>query len=253
MARAPGTYRAAGLRVALVAGLAALLPGIQLGPAAVVYTGSQRTQPALFFEQALYWSTHPLRLLTILASPVGGEAHPAAVSHAFFGSRLAGDTVELWVESLYLGVPVVGLACLGAWARWDLRVLALALLLALGRYGGLYEVLYHVVPFWSAFRYPERLMGFVAFAAAMLAGAGLDGLRSGRGSARWWVGTAALGGAMGLGLGTESATGWAASTFEAPAMLAREVMSSAAEATKFTITSNLKNNFILFHFSRLLY
>ncbi len=118
-------------------------------------------------------------------------------------------------------------------------VLALALLLALGRYGGLYEVLYHVVPFWSAFRYPERLMGFVAFAAAMLAGAGLDGLRSGRGSARWWVGTAALGGAMGLGLGTESATGWAASTFEAPAMLAREVMSSAAEAFLFSAGATL--------------
>ncbi len=238
LARRRETWPRALGRVVLSAGLTALLAGIQLGPTAMVYVGSERTDAELFHEQAFYWATHPLRLLTIVASPVGGAAHPGVVSHLFFGTRLVGGWAELWAESLYLGLPVVGLALLGARYRPDLRILALvggaALVLALGRQGGLYQVFYQVLPFWSAFRYPERLMGIVTFSVCLLAGAGVDELRKLRGHPMVWF--AAAGGClvMGLVLHINAVTLWTAAAFGAPVDLAREVTGSAGVAMLFS-------------------
>ncbi len=234
--RAPGSYRQAFLRLALVGGLAALLAGIQLGPAWAVFAGSDRTQPALFHEQALHWSTHPLRLLTVLASPVGEYKDLADVARFFFDNPTRPWSVQ--AESLYLGVPVIGLAVLGMWYQRDLRGLALlgllALLLSLGKYGGLYEVFYRIVPLWSAFRYPEKLMGVVSFAAAMLAGAGFDSLRAGKGRPLPWLAAALLCACAGLWLRTEAASAWTAASFGAPASLAQSVADSAARAFLFS-------------------
>ncbi|MGH7164742.1 MAG: YfhO family protein [Nitrospiraceae bacterium] len=243
LARVHGSYQQAVVRLALIAALAALIGGIQLGPAAAAYAGSERAQPEFFRDQALHWSTHPLRLPTLLASPVGGKAHPVVVSHLFFGGRSAGERVELWAESLYVGVPVAGLALVGTWARRDLRVLTLlgglALWLALGRFGGLYEVFYHVVPMWSAFRYPEKLMGVASFSVAMLAGAGVDALREGRGRPIPWFIAAVLCAGVGLSLWTEQASVWMATIFGAPEDVAREVAGSAAQAFAFSALATL--------------
>src|SRR2546428_4882772 len=229
--RAPGFYRQAFVRLALIGGLAALLAGIQLGPAWAVFIGSDRTQPLWFHGPALIWSTHPLRLLTVLVSPLGQNANPYDMSKFFFGGPKWGG---VWAESLYLGIPVTGLALLGAWRRRDLRLLALlggfALVLALGRYGGLYELFYRVVPLWSAFRYPEKLMGIVAFAAAMLAGAGFDALRAGHGRLPPWLLAALLCAGAGLVLRTDTAGAWAAAHFDAPTAVAGAVTGSAGRA-----------------------
>src|SRR5207245_1887605 len=167
------------VRLALTGTLTALLAGIQLGPAWGVFLGSERIHPDEFLEQAMSWATHPLRLITVLGWPVAKQVSPVLRARTF-GILTTGFPSE----SLYLGIPVMGLALLGTWHRRDLRILALlgsvALLLALGRYGGLYEIFYHVVPLWSAFRYPENLMGVASFAAAMLAGAGLVALHLAR-------------------------------------------------------------------------
>ncbi len=237
-ARVSGLHDAMWLRLALAGGLTALLAGIQLGPAAAVFAGSHRLQADLFHEEAFYWSTHPLRLLTVLASPVGENANPVEVGRLFFGTPQRGAMGGTWAESLYLGIPVSGLVLLGAWQRRDLRVLVVlggaALLLALGRFGGLYEVFYHVVPLWSAFRYPEKLMGVVSFAAAMLAGAGLDALRARQGNPTLWLVAALLCGGLWLALRTEAAASWAAATFDAPAAMAGEMTRSAARAFIFS-------------------
>jgi hypothetical protein len=234
VARVPGSRREAGLKLIFCGGLAALLACVQLGPAAVVFVNSARTQPAEFHEQALYWSTHPLRLVTALASPVGENADPVAVGRFFFGNRPMEGKGGPWTTSLYLGIPLTGLAFLGARHRCDLLVLALlggvALLLALGRYGGLYEIFYHAIPLWSAFRYPEKLMGVVSFATAVLAGAGLDALRAEKGGATPWLVTAFLCTSAGLVLHTDAATAWTAGRFEAPEILARAVTNSAGLA-----------------------
>ena len=228
--RAPRSCREAGIRLALIAGLAVLLAGIQLGPAWAVFVDSERAQTALFQKEVLSRSTHPLRLGTILASAVGDNTDPVILGRISFDSPMSG----MWAESIYLGVPVVGLALLGAWHRRDLHVLTwlggLALLLALGRYGGLYEIFYRVVPFWSAFRYPEKFIGIVSFAMAMLAGMGLDLLRTGKGCPALWLVVAALCASLWLGLRSEAASAWVAASYGAPGPLAHEMTSSAAVA-----------------------
>ena len=233
LARTTGLYRES-LRLALVLCLAGLLAGIQLGPAWGIFMLSERAHSALFHSQAMDWSTHPLRLATVLASPVGATVDPVVLARVFFGTPKAG----FWSESLYLGVPVTGLALLGAWYRRDLKVFALlgslALLLSLGRLGGLYDIFFHAVPLWSAFRYPEKLMGVVSFTAAMLAGAGVDALREGKGTLTPWFAAAVLFLGVGGGLRTEAAGAWATGSFGAPADLARAVTSSAAWAFLFS-------------------
>ncbi len=239
MTRAPGTYLEACLRLALVGGLVTLLAGIQLGPAWAVFTDSERAYPVLFHTQALDWSTHPLRLATVLASPIGTSVDPVVMARLFFGTPKGG----FWSESLYLGVPVTGLALLGAWYRRDLKVCvllgSLALLLSLGRFGGFYEIFYHVVPFWSAFRYPEKLMGVVAFTAAMLAGAGLDALRVRRGPLTLWLVVTVLCATAGVVLRTDAASLWTAAYFGTSEALARDVTGSAARACFFSAAAAL--------------
>jgi hypothetical protein len=238
-ARAPGSYREAGLKLALTGTLAVLLAGIQLGPSWTVFMGSERTHPDQFLEEALFWSTSPLRLLTMLAWPVAEHVNPALVAHTLFEVPASG----LLADSLYLGAPVIVLALLGAWHRRDLRVLVLlgcvALVLALGRYGGLYRIFYHVVPFWSAFRYPEKLMGVVSFAAAMLAGAGLDALWARKGSPVLWLAMAILCATAGFALRTEAAATWTAAHFGAAPGLAHEITSSAALAFLYSAAATL--------------
>ncbi len=228
--RAPGSYRDAGIRLALICGLATLLAGIQLGPAWAVFMGSERAQPLLFMEQPMIWSTHPLRLATVLVGPVGENADPTAVARFFFDTPYG----NLWAESLYQGVPVIWLATLGIWYRRDLRAFALlgglALLLSLGKYAGLYEIFYHVVPFWSAFRYPEKLMGVVSFTVAMLAGAGFDTLWARTGRSVFWLAASIICLGFWLGLQTGAASAWMSASFGAPEPLTHEMASSTALA-----------------------
>lgn len=237
--RMPGSYREAGLRVGLTAGLAILLAGIQLGPTWATFADSERAQPARFHKQALFWSTHPLRLLTVVASPIGEQLDPVDLGRFFFGHPTGG----LWAESLYLGVPVIGLALLGTRHRPDLRALPIiglaGLLLALGKWGGLYGMLYEVAPLWSAFRYPEKFMGVLSFAVAMLAGAGLDVLGTGKESLRLWLTAAALCAVVGLGFFTDTAGVWTATNVDAPAAMAHAMTVSAGVAFFYSALATL--------------
>lgn len=216
--------------LAATAGLAVLLAGIQLGPSLAVYLDSNARQSPIYQEFTLQWSTHPLRLLTLLAWPVSTESDPGDVMDVFFG----GPAMTPWAESLYLGAPVLGLALLGAVRRPDLRVLAvlglLALLLALGRYGGLYEIMRQTMPLWAAFRYPEKWMGLASCTAALLAGAGLDTLRAGRHHPTpWWL-AACAGLAISLMLRTTTAQTLLAVLHETSMEMAHDVARTWAGA-----------------------
>jgi len=232
--RSAGFFKQTALRSAAVVLLTVLLAGVELGPAVAIYAESYRRTPE-FSAEPLVWSTHPLRLVTVVASPISGAAEEWAVAQAFFGGQPPTDPRwGLWAESLYLGAPVVGLGVLGAWARRELRALALlgiiTLVLALGRYGWLYVGFMHVFPFWSAFRYPEKLMGIASFSAAMLAGAGLDTLRTGRGRPWPWVFAAIAFAGLALVLNIKGADATVAALFKAPGSVVGEVTTSMALA-----------------------
>src|SRR5437867_13377405 len=87
-----------------------------------------------------------------------------------------------------------------------------------------------MVPLWSAFRYPEKLMGVASFAAAMLAGAGCDALRAGTGWPVLWLAAAILGRGTGLRLRSDIASAWVAGPFGAQEAQACQVTGSAGYA-----------------------
>jgi len=178
--------------VMAMAALAGLLASIQLGPAWVVFNESHRMDSGSFYRDASYWSLHPLRLLAMLVGPVGGDWSEAKVASVLYGSDNAGTAGSgLWAESLYLGTVAAGLAWQGIRGRPHLRPVAIlgaiTLLLALGKYGGLYDLFYTYLPLWSAFRYPERLMSIVTFVLSLFTGAGIDVMKSSQRPAFPWL------------------------------------------------------------------
>ena len=236
--RTDGPKWKAVLRVLCIAAVAALVAGVQLAPSAVAFLASDRSDPEAFHDIAVVWSTHPLRLLTLVIAPISQEVNMPDIAHFFFGSPpVGGSPAGYWADSVYVGVPVLVLTFLGARFRQDLRPLvvlgAVAVWLALGRYGGLYDVFYHTVPFWSAFRYPEKLMGVVSFALAILAGGGVDLVRKGHGASAPWF---ALGGGCAVlwgGVRSEHFGTWIDAVSLAPATLLREAADFSAQSFLF--------------------
>src|SRR3989454_4506876 len=47
-----------------------------------VFAGSDRSQSETIHDEAVYWSTHPLRLATMVAAPLAAEADPVAVGRS---------------------------------------------------------------------------------------------------------------------------------------------------------------------------
>ncbi|HTL70514.1 MAG TPA: YfhO family protein [Candidatus Eisenbacteria bacterium] len=94
---------------------------------------------------------------------------------------------QSWLENYYAGITVLCLAASGAWLERGRRgrllvLLALAgLTLALGRNTLIYPFLHRTVPFLGFIRYPIRFFFLFAFAAACLAGHGLDALSASAG------------------------------------------------------------------------
>ena len=173
------------LRLAAVVCLTVVVAAVQLAPAWVGYQHSDRAGASSFHAEAIHWSTHPLRLVTLLVSPIGDTSRSDQIAQALFHTHEQGHGPSgLWAESLYLGPMMIGLAAAACWRRRDMAVFmvlgALSLILAMGSYGRLYEFLYEWMPLWSAFRYPEKLMGFATFALAMLAASGVDVFREDR-------------------------------------------------------------------------
>ena len=235
--RKPHRLWAAGLLLSITV-LTVFLAGIQLAPAWTIFSGSTRANTDTFYEQSIRWSTHPLRVPTMALSPIGDSGEEHRISRELFGGKDPTERVSgFWAESLYVGLPVIGLALMGMWRPHDLKIFVvlavLSLVLATGKYGGLYEWLMQVVPLWSAFRYPEKFMGVVSLALAVLAGRGMDRICEGRSTTRWWAAGALLYMALAAFLYSESSASWFGANFHIPGELARHVTGTAAQAALF--------------------
>ena len=231
-------------RLAVVASLTVLVAAIQLAPAWVGYQHSDRAEASSFHAEAIHWSTHPLRFVTLMVAPIGDTSRSDQIAQALFYPQEQGRGPSgLWAESLYLGPILIGLAVAACWRRRDMRVFvvlaALSLILAMGSYGGLYEVFYEWMPLWSAFRYPEKLMGIATFAVAMLAASGVDVLRADRRDTIVWCVAAALFVALAGVLATETgprifSEGWAV-----PSELAQHIAQSISHSGLFAAAGSL--------------
>lgn len=192
-------------RLAVVALLAAALAAIQLAPSLAVFRDSARAQAGGFQAEATKWSMHPLRVVQFIVSPVADEPRAPEIADQIFHSGPWG----YWSRSIYLGWLALGLAWLAWWRRRELRPLGwfslAALWLAMGHHAGLYLALYRLLPLWSAFRYPEKLVAFGFVFLASLAGAGVDEMLK-RPTRAWpWLVSAGVAAAAALSLWTAPA------------------------------------------------
>ena len=230
-------------RLVVVASVTVLVAAIQLAPAWVAYQNSDRAGASSFHAEAIHWSTHPLRLMTLLVSPIDDGSLGDQIAQALFHTPESRGPSGLWAESLYLGPVVIGLAVTACWRRRDMRVFqvlgAFSVIFAMGSYGGLYEVLYQWMPLWSSFRYPEKLMGFATFALAMLAASGVDVLRGNRREAVVWCAVGAFFVALAGVLVTEAGPRLFAEATRVPDDLARHITQSACHSACFAAAGTL--------------
>lgn len=174
-------------------GAAALVALPQLVAGADVVRETQTAQRSL--AEALIWSMHPLRLLEMLLGPLYGTGRlyqDTQVTDGLLHAGFAWSGGGMWVESVHFGAVGLLLCAVGVASlpRRRLRVAAAAAvvafgLLALGRYGGLYEVLYRLLWLWRPFRYPEKLVPFLFLFLSVGAALGLEQTRRRPELGRW--------------------------------------------------------------------
>jgi hypothetical protein len=173
--------RASWVMAGLLIGSALAASTVQLVPSWQVLSQAGPGQQTL--AQAIAWSTHPLRLVELVFGPVFARDPNDPVGTAIAGALLGAGQGTLWFDSLYLGLPAVVLALFGAWVYRGSRVgrtlfvcTGLLLALALGGRGALTPLAYSIVPFWRAFRYPEKWMAYVSLGVAIGAVGGLQAI-----------------------------------------------------------------------------
>lgn len=177
---------------ALIAGLSAP----QLLPSWYMLQETARSS-GMDWETVSYWSLHPLRLPELFLAGFSPLGH-AGRARELFGWQ---PGYLLWAEALggsaalsALAVAALGSSRIARRTRLALGGLCLVgLLLALGRFGGLYRLLYGVLPLMQSFRWPEKLVPLFLCGWAVLAALGWSAL-----SRSWARGLAA--GAGGLAL-----------------------------------------------------
>jgi hypothetical protein len=242
--RTSGRRRAGVVRLTSIVILTLVVAAIQLGPAWVGYQHSDRTDPSSFHAEAIHWSTHPLRLVTMAISPIGDGSRGDQLAQALFHTHdRSRGPFGLWAESLYLGPVLIGLAIVACRRRHDMRVFmvlgALSVVLAMGSYGGLYEVFYEWMPLWSSFRYPERIMGFATLALAMLAASGIDVIPHHRGNTIVWCAGGVVIAGLGGWLATDTGARMVSDLWLVPADLAQHIAHSMARSAWWTAAQML--------------
>lgn len=137
-------------------------------------------------------AVHPLALVEAVTGPLfGSPLAPWIEPQPWLAAMNDGN--DPYFFSLYVGVPVLALAAVGAVAggdrRWRLFWIAcgaVAVVCALGVHTPVYPLLQQVFGFLRSFRYPSKYTGVAALAIAMLAAGGWEALRSGAATPRAW-------------------------------------------------------------------
>lgn len=185
--------------VALALALGIGLSAVQWLPTAVLAGGSGRSN-AVMAVARMFWSNHPAVLAQIVL-PVPLDSLPLswAVRRELFEGR------EPLLASLYMGLATAGLAAAGllGGACRHRRLLALVSLFAfcisLGRFSPLWDVASRL-PVLSLIRYPSRAAILGCLPLVLLAGAGIDALRTPDRRRGFAVAGLALGAVMALAL-----------------------------------------------------
>jgi hypothetical protein len=188
-------------RAILAASAAALALGLGLTAAQWLPTLDVARRSArwgLAGEDRLTWSLHPAGLVETVF-PWRWAELPLLPSYV--ASLL--ESKEPWLSSIYLGSAAAALAVTAAARpsprrRFLVSLLAVALLMALGRHTPVYEIVVSLLPPLRSLRYPVKAMLLASFAWALLVGMGFDAWNAGATSKRAGVVTAVLLALIGL-------------------------------------------------------
>jgi hypothetical protein len=137
--------------ITLVAGIAM----IQILPTAELFFES-RAQKIIPYSDSVYWSLHPMELINLFF--LDREVDPSFIK----GMRLFFSQEIPLLISLYIGVIFFPAICLWLWkSSLNERVLllflvAISLILAMGRYTPVYSYLFDYVPLFQLIRFPEK-------------------------------------------------------------------------------------------------
>jgi len=162
----------------VLTGALALLLGLGLSAAQWIPTTAMASRSSRFDQPErirTYWSVHPATLVqAVVPVPLGALPLSDEARSALFESR------EPFLLSLYLGLAA-GVLVLAAIvetraARAVALVLAVVVLLALGRHTPAFAVVTTLIPPLRILRYPVKVMVAAALLWAMLAGMGADAL-----------------------------------------------------------------------------
>lgn len=171
--RTPAPLRAQLPRLAPVALGTAGLAAVQLLPSARTAGTASAVRTTL--DASMTWSVHPVRWAEVVLGPLTASADdtPRALTDALY--RTAG--AEPWAASIHVGLLTATLALvlpfMAPTARRRLAIaavpVALLVWLMLGRWGGLWPLLWEWFSPFRLFRTPEKLFPFVALALCVAA------------------------------------------------------------------------------------
>ena len=165
------------------------------------------------------WSVHPFVMLEA-ALPFRWNELPLSPPSA---ADLL-DSREPLLDSIYLGIPILGLATAAAIGGGRGAALALvaggAALFSLGRHAPVYGAIVWLFPPLRIFRFPAKALVITAFAVALLAALGFDHWRDGdRRSRRWLVSVGAPLALMALMTGAAVVLSTVATSLWCPSLL----------------------------------
>lgn len=146
------------------------------------------------YEQASYFSFHPLRLLQL----IGPEAWGQMADKTFWGEELSNalSTPRYWYHSIWLGSAPLALIGFGLWSVKRSKIWLLLLVpivvfasISFGIHAPVHGWLFNWFSWYAKLRYPEK---FVLYSLALLALYAIPGLRLLQASRRkqvafWWT------------------------------------------------------------------
>lgn len=165
------------------------------------------TEKGIGFEEGMSWSMPPEEMLTFLVPGLFGYSRQEGGDVPASGQVYYWGRMRFTQTNDYLGLLPWFLLPLPLLFRRDritwfcTFLMAATLVMALGKYTFVYRFMFEHLPAFSKFRVPKMILFLFAFAAAVLAGRGLDVLADKTSDRRqlgrwlWWCGglTAAVG------------------------------------------------------------
>jgi hypothetical protein len=161
------------------------ISAVQLLP--VRELSQESVRPKMTFEEASEGSFRPYRFITMIVPNYFGIPNRQNIQATSPYWGMVHDDFDpgrhyYWETSMYVGIVTIMLSIIALIAFrsppmiFFFIISTLTLIIALGQSGGLYFILYHIMPGFKMFRSPARIALIFSLSSALCAAFGFDGL-----------------------------------------------------------------------------